>query len=236
MTKLLGNVKSLWRYPVKSMLGEQCDILAVNQRGVKGDRLFAIRDANGKFGSGKNTRRFRRIDSLLAFQSSYQHEIPIITFPDNRVMQGDEPTIHTALSETLGQPVTLAKEAAVSHLDDSPIHILTTASLAWLQKALPDSVIDEKRFRANVILELRGNTPVEHNWIGRRIQVGNEVTLEVTKLAERCVMTSSEQKDLPHDPKIFRHIVQQSETMLGVYANVVTGGVVKLSDDVNILH
>ena len=56
---MVGTVSRLWRYPVKSMLGEECRELAVEARGVAGDRLYALRDAEGKLGSGKNTRRFR---------------------------------------------------------------------------------------------------------------------------------------------------------------------------------
>ncbi|WP_255433139.1 MOSC domain-containing protein [Alcanivorax sp. 24] len=49
----------MWRYPVKSMLGERCKTLRMTERGVGGDRLFTVRDTEGRFGSGKNTRRFR---------------------------------------------------------------------------------------------------------------------------------------------------------------------------------
>ena len=63
----MGRVRSLWRYPVKSFLGERCDILELETRGVVGDRRWAIRDAQGRFGSGKDTRRFRRIDGLFEF-------------------------------------------------------------------------------------------------------------------------------------------------------------------------
>ena len=233
MSEMLGNVRALWRYPVKSMLGESCNSLAINRRGVVGDRLFAIRNTKGKFGSGKNTRRFRHIDGLLALQSSYQKNVPVIEFPDGQIMRGDEANIHTVLSQTLGQPVTLAKENRISHFDDSPIHIITTASLKWLKKALPDSQIDENRFRANLILDVVGDTLVEHQWVGKEIQVG-EVKLKVTKLCERCIMTSSKQKNLPQDSQIFQHIVHQSNLMFGVYARVVDSGVVNLDDEVRV--
>ena len=42
-------VAALWRYPVKSMLGERCDELEVDARGAAGDRLYAVRDAEGKY-------------------------------------------------------------------------------------------------------------------------------------------------------------------------------------------
>jgi uncharacterized protein len=108
---------------VKLILGEQCEYLDVNTRGVAGDRLFAIRDTNRKFGSGKSTRRFRQIDGLFGFQAVYAGEVPAILFPDGRTMRGDHPDIHATLSTTLGQPVILAREAGISHLDAGPVHV-----------------------------------------------------------------------------------------------------------------
>jgi uncharacterized protein YcbX len=235
MTEILGSIKRLWRYPVKSMLGEQCSTLAINQRGVEGDRLFAIKNINGKLGSGKNTRRFRHINGLLTFQSWYQANIPVIQFPDLHVVRGDDPTIHAELSQVLQQPVTLARESQISHFDDSPIHLVTSASLRCLQTALPNSTINEKRFRPNLFLDVMGNTLIEHQWIGKRVCIGDKVTLEITKLAERCIMTSNQQKDLPHDPQIFQHLIKESDLMLGVYAKVVTDGIINLNDKVIVL-
>ena len=133
----LGTVAELWRYPVKSMLGERCESLRFETRGVEGDRQFAIRDSAGKFGSGKNTRRFRKIDGLLRFTTRYCGSIPEIRFPSGEVMRGDSPSIDGTLSEALGQLVALSKEADVSHLDAGPVHLVTSASLKWLQSALP---------------------------------------------------------------------------------------------------
>ena len=154
-----GVVLRLWRYPVKSMLGERLDALDVDARGVVGDRLFALRDAAGKFGSGKSTRRFRRIDGLFGFRSLYDGDVPVIVFPDGRPRRGDDPDVHAALSAAVGQPVTLAREAAISHLDAGPVHLLTTASLAWLAAVLPDAALDERRFRPNLLITAPGARP-----------------------------------------------------------------------------
>lgn len=50
-----GTITQLWRYPVKSMLGERCAHVDIDERGVQGDRRFAVRTSEGKFGSGKTT-------------------------------------------------------------------------------------------------------------------------------------------------------------------------------------
>lgn len=67
---LLGSVRELWRYPVKSMQGERLSNAKVGIRGVAHDRGYALLDTEtGKFGSGKTTRRFRRMDGLFRFHA-----------------------------------------------------------------------------------------------------------------------------------------------------------------------
>ncbi len=88
----IGSVATLWRYPVKSMLGEPREYLDIDTRGVVGDRRYAIRNAEGKLGSGKSTRRFRRIDGLLRFRAAYNGDAAEITFPDSWVTAGDAGT------------------------------------------------------------------------------------------------------------------------------------------------
>jgi len=221
---MIGRVSKLWRYPVKSMLGEECTDVEVTLRGVDGDRLFAVRDADGKLGSGKNTRRFRQIDGLLACRASYRSRSPDIHFPNGRRMRGDDPKIHAALSDELGVAVTLVREDQVSHLDSGPVHLVTTGALGWLSSRLPESRVDERRFRPNIVIATAGEDPVEHLWINKTLRIGKEVTLRVTTPTERCRMTTVEQTDLPDDPKILRCIAQEAGLQFGVYADVLTPG------------
>ena len=56
---VLGSIVSLWRYPVKSMLGEELNATAVTKRGLLGDRAYALVDsADGKIASAKNPRKW----------------------------------------------------------------------------------------------------------------------------------------------------------------------------------
>jgi uncharacterized protein YcbX len=128
------------------MLGEECASVDVDRRGAVGDRLFAVRDVNGKFGSGKTIHRFRKINGLFRFRAAYEADVPRVTFPDGRTFLGNDLTIHAALSDVLVQPVTLVREAGISHLDAGPLHLVTTASLVWLQALLPDARVDHRRF------------------------------------------------------------------------------------------
>ena len=225
-----GRVVGLWRYPVKSMRGEERAHLDVNERGVEGDRFIAVRDPDGKFGSGQTTRRFHKIDGLFGFSAVYDHDDPTIVFPDGRRMRGNDPSVHAALSDALGQPVTLVREASISHLDAGPVHLLTTASLAWLRALLPDARVDERRFRPNILIDVPGDTQVERLWLGKRVYVGDEVRLRVRGLTERCVMVGLSQADLPDDPRVLRGIGRDAGAHFGVYAEVLTCGRINHGD------
>jgi hypothetical protein len=229
----MGTVARLWRYPVKSMLGEVCGHLDVNARGVEGDRLYAVHDANGKFGSGKSSRRFCKIDGLFRFHAAYQGETPTIRFPDGRVMLGNAPGIDAALTAALGQPVTLAREAAISHLDAGPVHLLTTASLAWLRAALPGALVDERRFRPNVVIDVPGETQVERDWLGKTLAVGAEVRLRVLDPTERCVMVGLAQAELPDDGSVLQRLARDADACFGVYAEVLVPGRIRRDDGVS---
>jgi uncharacterized protein YcbX len=228
-------VSALWRYPVKSMLGEAMAALTVDARGVVGDRRFAVRTGAGKFGSGKTTRRFERVDGLLAFGAAYEDAALRVRFPDGRVVRGDAPEVHRALSAVLGQPVELVCEAAVSHMDAGPVHLVTEASLRWLSVRLPGAVVDARRLRPNLVLDVGGAGPVEDAWLGRDLLVGDEVRLRVVGRTERCIMVGLEQDGLPADPSILRGLAEANGACLGVYAAVVEPGTLRVGDTVRLL-
>ncbi|NKB55230.1 MAG: MOSC domain-containing protein [Alphaproteobacteria bacterium] len=226
-------VTGLWRYPVKSMLGERCETLELDARGVKGDRLYAIRNAEGRFGSGKNTRRFRKIDGLFDFTASYVNAVPMLTFPDGTVRRGDDEAIDTALTNALGQSVTLAREAAVPHFDAGPVHLLTSGALAWLKDRLPDSSIDERRFRPNIVIETQGDQVREREWLGKFVMIG-DVTLKIQEETERCGMVTFAQNGLRRAPEILRTIAQENELQFGLYADVIVPGKISKGDAVTL--
>jgi len=70
--ELVGTVRSLWRYPVKSMLGESPQRLQVDPRGIRGDRAYALWDhASGRVASAKNPRLWK---DLLRYGARYGEE------------------------------------------------------------------------------------------------------------------------------------------------------------------
>ena len=226
----VGTLVKLWRYPVKSVGGEECERVEVDPRGVEGDRRYAILDAEGKLGSGKTTRRFRQIDGLLDLRAAYQGEVPELFFPDGTRLAGDDSGVHSALARFLKMPVTLAREQETPHRDAGPVHLITTAALAWLRAALPDSMIDERRFRPNLVIETPGCGQVERDWIGKTLAIGENVRLRVVERTERCRMVTLPQGALPHDPRVLGSIVRDADSGFGVYAEVVAAGTIARGD------
>ena len=109
----VGSVVSLWRYPIKSMMGEELDASYVTERGLLGDRTRALVDqTTGKVASAKNPRKWGK---LLDFRASFvgppRSGEPLpdvrILLPDGRLVMADQPGADDMLSEALGAQVRL---------------------------------------------------------------------------------------------------------------------------------
>jgi uncharacterized protein YcbX len=115
--ELIGSVVSLWRYPVKSMLGEELNGCDVTERGLVGDRVYGLVDReSGKLASAKHPRKFGRLfEFRAAFIEPPTLDAPIpsvrITFPDGAVVTSKEPSLDQRLSDALGRDVFFAASA-----------------------------------------------------------------------------------------------------------------------------
>ena len=113
----IGSVVSLWRYPVKSMLGEELHEAVVTERGIIGDRAYALLDAvDGKVASAKHPKKWGR---LLECHASYVEapaegrELPPvrIKLPDGATVGSDDDDVDEVLSGAIGRSVTLTTTA-----------------------------------------------------------------------------------------------------------------------------
>jgi uncharacterized protein YcbX len=112
-----ATVVSLWRYPVKSMQGEELNASIVGERGLLGDRAYALVDAgDGKVASAKNPRKWPH---LFAFRASYPEApragadaAPVrITLPDGTPIAGNQANLAAMLKPILGREVALKAAA-----------------------------------------------------------------------------------------------------------------------------
>jgi uncharacterized protein YcbX len=107
----IGSVVSLWRYPVKSMMGEELNASTVTERGLLGDRAYALFDpSTGKVASAKNPRKWGRLfDFRAAFVEppASSGEIPAvrITLPDGTPVNSNQPGTEQTISMALDREV-----------------------------------------------------------------------------------------------------------------------------------
>src|SRR2546429_3409114 len=109
-----GSVVGLWRYPVKSMMGEELNAAEVTDRGLIGDRHFAVVDpSTGKVAGAKNPRKW---GNFFDFRAAYIEpprpgsKLPAVrvTLPDGTAAASDQPDVAQILSGALGRDVGLA--------------------------------------------------------------------------------------------------------------------------------
>jgi uncharacterized protein len=113
--KLTGAVVAIWRYPLESMMGEELNATQVTQRGVLGDRAFALVDLEtGKVASAKNPRRWPNLFDLRAAYAEPPRDDYVlpparITLPDGDIVGTDETDVEPRLSAGLGRRVRLTR-------------------------------------------------------------------------------------------------------------------------------
>jgi uncharacterized protein len=109
----VGSVVSLWRYPVKSMMGEELNAAGITERGLLGDRAYALVDrSDGKVASAKNPRKWSQLfDFRAAFVDPPRPGAkapPVrITLPDGTVVTSEQSDLHQILARALNREVTL---------------------------------------------------------------------------------------------------------------------------------
>ena len=117
-----------------------------------------------------------------------------------------------------------------TYLDAFPLLLATNQSLEQLANLCPDSQIDMRRFRPNLVVDTTqpGLWP-EFEWVGRRMQLGSAL-LEITAACPRCVMVTRGFADLAQDRTVLRRIVAEANQNFGVYATVITNARVSVGD------
>jgi uncharacterized protein len=234
MPHQVGTVIELWRYPVKSFRGERLHAVALDQRGLTGDRAFAVHDADGRFGSGKTTRRFRLLRDLFDFAAETSDGAVRVRTRDGLAYPVGAPELDQLISSRYGEPLAIVPEGAISHFDAGAVHIMTTSALRWVESAYGNSqAADARRYRPNVVIETPDEGRPEEGWLGARLTIGS-CELQVSDNVERCVMPTFRQEELPPAPGLLRFLVERNDACLGVYADVISAGTVTVGDAVTV--
>jgi len=220
-------VCGLWRYPVKSLRGEALDQIQLDARGVVGDRIWALRDGDGKLASGKDTRRFRKVLGLMHHSARYEGEAPVVTLAGG----DDVPASDEVARRLAGDGWRMAREADVPHHDAAALHLVTCATLAALAEAAGHPV-EVDRLRPNILVDAgEAKGFVEDAWLGGELLIG-DARLRVLDRTERCVMPTHAQAGIEPRRRLLKTIGRVNDVCAGIYLDVLEPGPIRIGDRV----
>ena len=260
----IGTVESLWRYPVKSMCGEELGELFVSYAGVYGDRLFAFESSASPRGfpffTGREQRQMIRYRARFRDQEKAARPVnlgeaeklspnlnPIsadpselmvdVETPDGKTFAINDPALIDNLrSNTDGnQELTLLRsDKAMTDCRPLSIFAVQTAEKLGEETGVP---VDKRRFRANVYVDLTSSEGFgEDKFVGRSLRIGSKVTIAVLQRDARCMMITLDPDTAEKTPAILKAVAKAHEGMAGVYGAVLVEGMLHKGDPVELLN
>lgn len=258
---VIGTVDSLWRYPVKSMRGEELSDAFVGFSGIYGDRLFAFRSSASHKGfpylTAREQRtllqcspRFRYPDKAArpinwaeaecmgpgvnpVFADASELMIDVQT-PSGETLAIDDPDLVRRLGDGLaGAPQLTLVRSERAMTDCRPVSLFSVQSVRRLGEELEKSV-DQRRFRANVYLNFNAPGVAEEDFVGRSLRIGSKVVIAILERDPRCVLITLDPDTGEAQPELLRHVAHAHQGMAGVYGAVLVEGIVRRGDPVQV--
>ena len=238
-----GTVNRLWRWPVKSMAGEELRALSLGPRGVGGDRSHAVlHHHKGEW----RPLTAREAPRLLAWRAAYPFNLDAGLDPDSpphalvtepagvRTWRWGDPRLRSALERDLGKELRLERD--VTGIPDVPGTVLVTVAgtLAALGEELATEV-DARRFRTNLHLALDAEPWAELAWAGAEVELEGGVRLRVEEACERCAIPTRDPDTQEKWPGLLRHLAAEHGQDFGVLARVIAPGRVHAGEHVRIV-
>ena len=209
-------IKELWRYPVKSMAGEQLDNAEITEQGIVGDRIIQVRNAAGRIFSARTRPKLLRHTAVLADNGD--------VLVDGRPWDSTEVALD--VEEAAGAGTRLVRSDAGDRFDVLPLLVTTDGMFAAVG-------YDRRRFRPNLVIAgVEGLA--ERQWEGARLRI-NETVIGMDDLRARCIMTTYDPDTGEQDVNVLRRIQTEFGGVLGLNSYVITPGRVAVGDPVELL-
>jgi uncharacterized protein YcbX len=259
----IGTVAGVWRYPVKSMRGEELTEAFVGFSGIYGDRLFAFRSSASPKGFPYLTAREQR--KLLQYRPRFRHpdkaarpvnlaeaesmapganpvfadpaELMVdVETPTGQKLAIDDPALIRQLREGVsGAPELTLLRSERAMTDCRPVSLLSLQTARHLGEEIRASV-DPRRFRANLYVDFRNaNGFVENDLVGRSVRIGPKVVISILERDPRCVMITLDPDTSEAKSELLRQVAQAHSGMAGVYGAVLVEGMVRKGDTLELV-
>jgi uncharacterized protein YcbX len=256
----IGAVDSLWRYPIKSMRGEELNEAFLGFSGVYGDRLFAFTSSASPAGFPYLTAREQR--KLLQYRPRFRFPdkaarpinlaeaesiapglTPVyadtpnlmldVEAPSGEVFAIDDPALIRMFRDGVsGAPELTLVCSDRAMTDCRPVSLLSVQTARRLGEEMGSSV-DFRRFRANIYLDVHTSGGfAENGFVGRSLRIGSKAVISILERDPRCVMITLDPDTGESRPELLRQVAQAHQGMAGIYAAVLVEGMVCKGDAV----
>jgi len=206
------HVAELWRYPVKSLAGEQIDVAEIHADGIASDRRVIVYNEQTR-----NLITSRTQPKLLGIKATINEKGGVLI----NGLPWDAPETEQAIITAAGPHARLIEWDGLERFDILPLLVATDG-------AIKEFGYDHRRLRPNIVI---GGVDglAERDWAGRRMRVG-KVVIEFAQLRGRCVMTTYDPDTQKKDSAVLRHIVKKFDGTLALDTAVVQGGRISVGD------
>lgn len=261
--RVVGKIESLWRYPVKSMRGEELQEVFVGFPGVYGDRVYALRSSAAPHGFPYLTGREQ--EAMLLFRPRYRHPeratkpgnlaeaeaigpglTPVyadysdlmvdVETPAGERLAIDDPRLMSLLREGIRDRHELALLRSVRSMTDCrPVSIISIQTVRQLSKEFGIDA-DKRRFRANLYVEFEsGNAFGEDQFVGRTLRFGAKTAIAVVARDSRCKMITLDPDTAQPNPEVMKRLARDHEGQAGIYGVVLVEGTIRSGDEITLL-
>lgn len=258
--RVVGKIDSLWRYPVKSMRGEELQEAFVGFPGVYGDRLYAFRSSATPKGFPWLTAREQ--EAMLLYRPRYRDPersmkpvnleeaqaigsglTPVyadfsdlmvdVETPSGERLAIDDPLLMNMLSEgTRGRHELTLLRSVRSMTDCRPVSIISIRTVQQLSKECRVD-LDKRRFRANIYIGLESGMAFgEDEFVGRTLRIGAKTEIAVVKRDSRCKIITLDPNTGQANPEVMKQVARDHEGHAGIYGAVLVEGTIRPGDEI----
>jgi uncharacterized protein YcbX len=260
---IIGTVESLWRYPVKSMSGEEMTEAFMGFSGFYGDRCFAFKNSSARKGFPYLNATAQ--PQMLRYHPQFRYPekaakppnlteamgiapgvtpanaepndlvLDIVT-PKGAVVAVDDPVIIEMLVEGLrGENHLTLVRSDRALTDCRPVSLISLQTIQQVEVEL-GIPLDKRRFRSNIYFNLATESGFgEDELVGRKLRIGSSAVIMVLERDPRCKMISLDPDTGEHNPEVLRKVAQGHGNCAGVYCAVLIEDVLTKGDTIELL-